>query len=370
MAQAVVDHLEAIQVDEHQDPLGLVVGLGSRQIGQDLPQLVAVAQACQGIVVRQVAHPALSHAQGRNVREGQHPVRHIAGIIAHGGHVLPGREAGAIVAQANDFSMTEKINRRSVQQLPVTATAGMQEFIRMSPTNVRVGPAGEPRECRIGRGHPTFGVENQDGIGRRLEHHGRLAQGFFTLHLARHIPADPHHSLLADHIARVHLHPSQPLFAIHASPTRQQVQVFTVFQQFVDFVLGIMGEVLQELLHPHPQPAQRLVGNRRKVPIDLHQVRPLSQCDHPHARVVERQAQSPLRLQSLARCAHPRQRHLHRGVQLSLLHWFDQIPIRCDSAGTAQDFIVRIRGQKGHRHIGKTRQFDGRIDAIAPPLRG
>ena len=107
VAERVVDHLEAIKIEEQQQT-ALVVAL--RLFHGVLDAVVkqqAVRQAGQRIMMRHVIESLLRIVNGRHIGKGGHKMRHHAIRVAHDTDAEPGRKHNAILALATCLTVPE-----------------------------------------------------------------------------------------------------------------------------------------------------------------------------------------------------------------------------------------------------------------------
>ncbi len=172
MASGVVDHLEAIQVDEAQGMLG-GAGLGLLPGGvQFLLELQAVEEAGKGVVGGVVAQFALQVARMGDVLEYQHRADDAAihrahrrcGILYLVSLTVPAEQHGAFV-QRGDGLVAQAAGHRAGQDRIALAVVDEKHLFVGPPLGVRQRPAGQLLGDRIEKEDATVHVGGQDGVG-------------------------------------------------------------------------------------------------------------------------------------------------------------------------------------------------------------
>jgi hypothetical protein len=167
VAEAVVDRLEVVEVDEqHRDERGLARALGEQRV-QALAQGGAVAQAGQRVLVGQVAQLALQARALAGVAQRHHDAAHVGvgeEVRARGVDLDPARAAahaqgGAQAVARDGGDLAEAARER----------AGGRRGARRRRTG-RPARGGEQRAGRAGaRADGPVGADDEDRVGRLLD---------------------------------------------------------------------------------------------------------------------------------------------------------------------------------------------------------
>jgi|GEM_PF-2670012 len=177
VAQAFVEHLEAIQINEEhgQVPVGASGTLTG--VVQPLLEQAAVGQAGELVVAAQVAQALLDLTpQGEIGNEGDHIADRAIGVT-HRAQLHPLRVIFAVLARLDEFA------------LPAAVTA--QRFAHAGVQLLALRRAGQPRDTVadqflaavagqlaagvVDRQQPITGVHDRHAFAGRLEHHGGQA---------------------------------------------------------------------------------------------------------------------------------------------------------------------------------------------------
>ncbi len=194
MAQAVVDQLEAIQIDKEQ-PQPFAIELRGFQLkGQPLLQQMAIAQLGQGIVIGKVVQLGFHLANGADVGKGDHIVSGVVEVVIDSADLLPGGEVAAILAQTNHLAMPGVV--AGTQVIPgiveVGVAPGMHDDIRGAAYHLLGIVLGQHGEGRVDRQNMVLAVEDDDPLGRGIEYHVGLMEPLLLTAAGGGIVNDPH----------------------------------------------------------------------------------------------------------------------------------------------------------------------------------
>ena len=194
VAQAVVDQLEAIQIDKEQ-PQPFAIELRGFQLkGQPLLQQMAIAQFGQGVVIGKVIQFGLHLANGADVGEGDHIVSSVVEVVIDSADLLPGGEVAAILAQTNHLAMPGVV--AGAQVIPgiveVGVAPGMHDDIRGAAYHLLGIVLGQHGEGRVDRQNMVLAVEDDDPLGRGIEYHVGLMEPLLLTAAGGGIVNDPH----------------------------------------------------------------------------------------------------------------------------------------------------------------------------------
>ena len=172
MAGGVVDHLEAIEVDEAQrvlDGPGLGLLPGGVQL---LLELQAVVEASQGVVGGVVAQLALQIAGVGDILEHQHRAddaaihrTHWRGRILHLVPVTLAAEQYRALVQGGDGLLAQAAGHRTGQDLVALAVVDEKHLFVGPAPGIRQRPAGELLGDRIEKEDAPIHVGGQHGVG-------------------------------------------------------------------------------------------------------------------------------------------------------------------------------------------------------------
>ncbi len=185
----IVDHLEAVEVDEAQRMLGrplLGVGQGALQL---LLELGAVEQPGEGIVGGVIAQLTLHRPGLGDVLEHQHGADDLAIAGAHRRRAildivllaLAADQRGAVL-QVEHPGVLQAASHRAFQGLAGVAVEHVEDQFVGRADGVLQGPAGHRLGHRVHEGHAAAGVGGQHGIADGIQGHLQaflfLVQGF------------------------------------------------------------------------------------------------------------------------------------------------------------------------------------------------
>ncbi|MCY1425710.1 hypothetical protein D9M71_415050 [compost metagenome] len=199
VAETVVDVLEAVEVDEKNGAVEVVVGgFDQRQLQAALEQQ-AVGQAGERVVVGLVVEPRLGVLERRDVGEHTDVVGDLLLAIAHGADGEPFGVGLAVLAAVPDLALPVPF---AIQLVPhggvegaVVLTGG--EHAGRLAEGFFLAVAGDLAESAVDRGDALFGVGDHHAFGGAFEDGGCLPQFFLHLLALGDVAGDGQHAGLA-----------------------------------------------------------------------------------------------------------------------------------------------------------------------------
>ena len=178
MPEGVVDHLEAVHVDEHQRHLRAGPARLQQRLRQAALQVVAVVEAGQRVVTRQVVDARLGRLALADVGEAGDVVRHRAGLVADQRNRRPFRIGAAVLAPVPQLALPEALRLEGRPQFLIglgRRVAGGQDA-RILAVQVFEREAGVARQRLVDRHDAVVAVGDQDRFAAVLEDLGVEAQ--------------------------------------------------------------------------------------------------------------------------------------------------------------------------------------------------
>ncbi|MNQ63195.1 hypothetical protein D3C85_775690 [compost metagenome] len=196
VAEAVVDVLEAVQVDEQHGALVVVVGgIGQGQLQAALEQQ-AVGQAGEWVVVRLVVEARLGVLQRRDVGEHADVVGDLVVAVANGADGEPFGVGVAVLATVPDLPLPVSFTLQLVPHGGVEGAvvlAGGQQAWRLAE-GFAFAVAGDFAEGAIDRGDALLGVGDHHAFGGAFEDGRGLEQLFLHLLALGDVAGDGQHA--------------------------------------------------------------------------------------------------------------------------------------------------------------------------------
>ncbi|MNQ56810.1 hypothetical protein D3C85_709450 [compost metagenome] len=294
MAEAVIEHLEAVQVDVQQRQAAAALARALAGLVQAVLEQGAVGQARKLVVAGEIAQALLRLAAGGEVGEEADDVADTAPRIAHHIELQPLRVELAVLARVHQFALPAAalLQLFADQVVAPPGFAAADQGGDAAPHDFVLAVAGDLAEGRVDLDHPVLRVEDDDAFAGCVEHRGRqpllLVPGLarsnvaagaehpqpLALLVALHHPATVFHP---DPVAVVVAHPVVDGIAVGATlqvlhqGTAQQRQVVRVqarleVAEHAGDVLGLDAEDGLELGVVHlvgfqvPVPQSQLAG--------------------------------------------------------------------------------------------------------------
>ncbi|MCY1517581.1 hypothetical protein D9M68_522670 [compost metagenome] len=260
MAEAVVEHLEAVQVDVQQGQAVAALARALAGFVEPVLEQDAVGQPGEVIVIGQVAQALLRFAAGGEVGEETDDMADLPPRVAHHIELQPLRIELAILAGVHQFALPAAALFQLVADQVVAAAgfAGADKGSDVAPDHFFLAIAGDLAERRVGLDHPVVRVEDDDPFAGRLEHRRRQAL-LLVLELARgDVAAGAEH---AQHLALlVPLHHAATVF--HPDPV-----TIGVAYPVVD---GIAVGAALQVLHQGPAQQRQVVRVQARLEVAEH----------------------------------------------------------------------------------------------------
>ncbi len=172
MAEAVVEQLEAVQVDQQQGQPALLLARPLGRLVQPLAEQPAVGQAGQFVVVQQMTQALLDVAAGTEIGEETDDVGRLAIAVAQQVELQPLGIGIAILPRIHQFALPLPVLAQLGADLPVVALGlgGIHQQAGVAPDHVLAAIAGDATEGLVDRQQVIGRIEDHDALAGRLEH--------------------------------------------------------------------------------------------------------------------------------------------------------------------------------------------------------
>ena len=196
VAQAVIEQLEAIQIDVQQRQASTALSHALAGFTQALLEQRAVGQAGQLIVVLQIAHTFFEFAPCRQVGEEADNVAYITPHIAHYVQLEPLRIQLAIFASLNQFALPAiGLLQRFMDRLKMApGIAAARQLSDLAALHVFLRVAGHSAERPIDRQQGVFRIKNDNAFACGFEDRGGQTALFFQLFTGADVAAGTEHA--------------------------------------------------------------------------------------------------------------------------------------------------------------------------------
>ena len=215
VTQRVVEHLEVVQVDEHQRAFARARRVGQRRV-QPVHEQLAVGQLGEGVVEGQVLDLLFGQLALGDVAAHRHPVGELALLVPHGRDVQvhPERLAVLLVVDQVDARGTPLLERRADLVEGTPLRVGTLQQPRRAPDHLVAGVAGAALERLVDEHDARARFAERAGF---RDDHDVVQAGDAALQqpqlLLRLAPLG--------HVAQVDGHASAEREAAHLEPVRQ-----------------------------------------------------------------------------------------------------------------------------------------------------
>ena len=228
MTEAIVDTLEAIQINKQQTQLSFRSPRAGNGGAQTFVQQQPVGQLGQRIVVRQIIDFLLIALDHAHIREHRHIMTQLATVVLHADDVLPLRIDFAVLAPIPDFPGPAPGGMQLLPELTIKGAimpAG-GKHARLPANHLGGFVAGDLAESIVDIQDGLVDVTDQHPLTGAVEHHTGLAQALLTVNLLGNITQHAHqphgatafvaHCLAADLNPAVTILPANPIADIQA----------------------------------------------------------------------------------------------------------------------------------------------------------
>ncbi len=260
MAEAVVEHLEAVQVDVQQGQAAAALARALAGLVQAVLEQGAVGQAGELVVVREVAQALLGIAACGEVGEKADDVAGVAPGITHHVELQPLRVELAVLAGVHQFALPAAalLQLLADQVVLAAALAGAVDLHHRVAKHLVAAVAGNVAEGLVDRQQAVLRVEDNDALAGRLEDHGREALLLLGLLALGDVAAGAEH---AQHLAL--------LVALHhpATVLDPEPAAVAVAHPVVD---GIAVAAALEVLHQSTAQQRQVVGVQARLEVAEH----------------------------------------------------------------------------------------------------
>ena len=254
MAEAVVDALEAVEVDKHHGHLAMLAPRRRQRLLQAVEKQHPVGQVGQVIVLGQMTGARLGLLALGDVGQHHHIVGDLAQRIADAGVGHPQRQLGVIFAQADNFAFPMVAQRHLRPDLIDAGVVQGRAQRRQWRAHHAVGCLAGHVDIRLIDGqHNMRAVGHQNGVAATAEHPGGNCHHVFCLLAFGNV---------AQYRVRQHLvvqgHRGEQDLGPEALAVRQLIQPLVAAVSF-DQVLRVIGRV------GHQRGLARRLRGRRKI---------------------------------------------------------------------------------------------------------
>ncbi len=197
MAEAVVDVLETVQVQEQHGALA-IGQLSTGQHGlEPIFEQGAVGQASKGVVMCLIVQLGLCVLDAGDVGEHRHEVRDLALGIAHGTDGQPARVQLAVLAFVVDLALPVPFIGQLMPQGSVEGAVMLARGEQAGGLAQRfdLAVAGDLAEGTVHRTDALVDVGDQHALGRVFEHCGGQLQFFLHQVALGNVPCDGQHTV-------------------------------------------------------------------------------------------------------------------------------------------------------------------------------